>query len=313
MNFKKALVTGGNGNLGRLLARDLRELGVSTVQFDIPGSEPEQLWTDEAIVTGDIRDTALIEDIFNQHKPDAVFHLASLLSGSSEANVSDAWDINATSSFKLIELAAGRKVERFFFASTLATYGAGVADPLPEDEPQWPDLFYGVTKVAVERLGVYYKLKHALDFRCLRFPLVLSPYAPPGALTAYPSHAFKAAMRGETRFEFPVSGHIGTSTLFLDDVIKSIVDYTKVDASQLSRHVYSLHSYILTGHMVERAIQDRFPEFKADYRPDAAAERMLGGLPDVVEDQFARDDWQWSPDFDFDKTVNAMFELFARE
>ena len=65
--------------------------------------------------------------------------------------------------------------------------------------------------------------------------------------------------------------------------------------------------------MVERAIQDRFPEFKADYRPVPAAERMLGGLPDVVEDQFARDDWQWSPDFDFDKTVNAMFELFARE
>ena len=113
MNFKKALVTGGNGNLGRLLARDLRELGVSTVQFDIPGSEPEQLWTDEAIVTGDIRDTALIEDIFNQHKPDAVFHLASLLSGSSEANVSDAWDINATSSFKLIELAAGVRLSGF--------------------------------------------------------------------------------------------------------------------------------------------------------------------------------------------------------
>jgi len=65
--------------------------------------------------------------------------------------------------------------------------------------------------------------------------------------------------------------------------------------------------------MVEQAIQNRFPDFKADYQPDPGAEHMLGGLPDVVDDQYARDDWHWSPDFDFDKTVNAMFELFAQE
>ena len=76
MNFKKALITGGNGNLGRLLARDLRELGVATVQFDIPGSEPEHLWDNETIVIGDGRDTALIEELFDKHQQDAVYHLS---------------------------------------------------------------------------------------------------------------------------------------------------------------------------------------------------------------------------------------------
>ena len=305
-----ALITGGNGNLGRLLARQLRNRGVKVVQFDIPGSEPATPEADEQYVLGDVRDHELLAQLLTEHKPDAIFHLASLLSGTSEANLDDAWEINATSSFRLMRLAMEHQVQQFFFASTLATYGAGVSDPLPEDEPQWPDLIYGATKVAVERLGVYFKLRHGLDFRCLRFPLVLSPFAPPGAMTAYPSHAFKAACNGETSYVFPVSGHIGTSTLFLDDVINAIVTYTAADREKLRRHAYSLHSYVLSGDMVEAAIRERFPDFKAEYRPDAAAEAMLGGLPDIVVDTHAREDWGWEPEYDFDKTVASMFALF---
>ncbi len=311
MHFEKALITGGNGNLGRLLAKSLRDSGVATVQFDIPGSEPPDPMDEEIIVIGDVRDQALLSDTFDKHKLDAVFHLASLLSGSSEANPDEAWDINATSSYRLLKRSVDAQVKCFFFASTLATYGAGVTDPLPEQEQQWPDLLYGVTKVAVERLGVYYKLKHGLDFRCLRFPLVLSPFAPPGALTAYPSHAMKSACDGGNQFTFPVSGHIGTSTLFLDDVIQSIVSLAKADQKRLKQHVYSLHSFVLTGDMIEQAIKKRYPEFHVDYAPQPAAEHMLGGLPDVVEDQAARDDWDWQPQFDFDRTVDAMFELFS--
>lgn len=309
--MKKALVTGGSGNLGRLLSRSLRSRGTGVVQFDIPAAEPANKDPEEFIVSGDVRDTALLEKLIKEHKPDAIFHLASLLSGTSEADIEMAWQVNATASFDLMRLAMANDVGQFFFASTLATYGAGVSDPLPEDEPQWPDLFYGATKVAVERLGVYFKLKHGMDFRCLRFPLVLSPFAPPGALTAYPSHAFKAACNGETSYTFPVSGHIGTSTLFIDDVISSIVNYNWAEKAKLNRHAYSLHSYILSGDMVEEAIRGRFPGFKANYEPVAAAEHMLGGLPDVVDDAFARADWQWKPEYDFDKTAEKMFELFS--
>lgn len=310
--MKKALVTGGSGNLGRLLSIELRSRGVEVLQFDIPAAEPESKYENEVIVSGDVRDKALLEKLLKEHKPDAIFHLASLLSGTSEADLEMAWEVNATASFDLMRLAMANNVGQFFFASTLATYGAGVTDPLPEDEPQWPDLFYGATKVAVERLGVYFKLKHGLDFRCLRFPLVLSPYAPPGALTAYPSHAFKAACNGESSYTFPVSGHIGTSTLFIDDVIASIANYNWADKAALNRHAYSLHSYILSGEMVEKAIKSKYPDFSADYAPIEAAEHMLSGLPDIVDDAHARADWKWMPEYDFDKTAAKMFELFQK-
>jgi len=31
----------------------------------------------------------------------------------------------------------------------------------------------------------------------------------------------------------------------------------------------------------------------------------------VVDDGFARSDWDWMPEYDFDKTVAKMFELFG--
>ena len=81
-------------------------------------------------------------------------------------------------------------VQRFFFPSTSATYGSALPDPLPEDHPQWSDNIYGATKVAVERVGNYFALSRGLDFRSVRLPIMLSPFAPPAAVSAYASHVF---------------------------------------------------------------------------------------------------------------------------
>ena len=189
--MKKVLITGGNGNLGHLVAQRLSATGVEIVRFDLPGTEKHG---PGAEVLGDIRDRDLMRDVFDTHQPDAIIHLASLLSGSSETDLDATWEINATASFTLMRLAQDRKLSGpFVFASTIGTYGPNAGEPLPEDAEQWPDGFYGATKVAVERMGVYFKANHGLDFRCLRFPLVFSPFAPASAVTAYPSHAFKAA------------------------------------------------------------------------------------------------------------------------
>ena len=153
-SIRTALITGGNGNLGRLVARTLARLGTKIVRFDIPGTENQAEEGEDTVVIGDIRDRALVEDTVKTHRPDAIFHLASLLSGSSEANPDAAWEINATASFHLLNLSRQYQVSRFFFASTAASYGAVDQAVMDQDYPQWPENLYGVTKIAVERLGV---------------------------------------------------------------------------------------------------------------------------------------------------------------
>lgn len=308
--MKTAFLTGGNGNLGRLVADRLRARGVKVIKFDLPGTE--QAEEQDTVILGDIRDAENLDQIIGEQKPDMIYHLASLLSGSSEVDLAASWAINATASFNLLQSAMKHGVERFFFASTVATHGPDLGDPLPLDAPQWPENFYGVTKVAVERLGVYFKQKHGLDFRCLRFPLVISPFAPPSAVTAYPSHALRAAYEGQP-FTFPVSPGTGMSTLYLDDVIRSIEEYTFADRASLTRHAYNLHGYFASAEAVVETILKRYPTFAFDYAPLPEVEALLDGWPDAMDDAPARDDWGWRPAYDFAASADAMFALLQKE
>ena len=303
--FKTALVTGGNGNLGRLVAQNLEQTGTRVVSFDLSGSEGAHSDPRHAVVLGDIRDHTLLEQTIRTHKPDVVIHLASMLSGSSEANPSLAWEVNASSSIRFMHMCLDHKTGPFFFASTAATYGPDLTSPVGLDTPQWPENIYGATKIAVERMGVYLKLKQSFDFRCLRFPMVLSPFAPAGAMTAYPSHAIAAAAKGES-FVFPVSKNTGMSTLYLNDVTRSIVEICAAKRSSLREHIYNLHSYMFTAQDLVAAIQHRYPDFTCSFTEDSPTEDLIRRWPDIFDDSAARQDWGWEPQYDFEATVDSL-------
>ncbi len=308
--IQTALITGGNGNLGRLIADRLLADGKSVIRFDIPGTEPASTRPHETIISGDIRDQQLVESILTEHQPDTIYHLASLLSGSSEADHEAAWEINATASFHLLKCSVKHGVRTFFFAGTNASYGGGLTDPMPEDAPQWPENLYGATKVAVERLGVFFKLKNDLDFRVLRFPMVLSPFAPTTAVTAYPSHALRAAVN-HSAFVFPVAAQTGMSTMFLDDVINSIIDFSYAPRSQITQHAYNLHGYFMSVETLIAEIQQHYPNFRYRYEINPVVETLISNWPDTIIDRHARADWGWNPRFDLAQSVTHMLKLLA--
>ncbi|MEM7438955.1 MAG: NAD-dependent epimerase/dehydratase family protein [Pseudomonadota bacterium] len=301
------LITGGNGNLGRLVAAEFEALGAQVIAYDLPGTEGPHSDPRHAVVLGDIRDTDLLEDTIKTNKPKAVVHLASLLSGSSEANPDLAWEVNATASFRLMQLARAHGTGPFVFASTVVSYGPGVPSHLPEDAPQWPQTIYGATKVAVERAGGWQRAR-GLDFRCIRFPMVLSPFAPPGAVTAYPSLAFWAAAKGEA-FTFPVRTETGMSTLFLRDVTRSLVEFTCADAARLTKPAYNIHAFHFSAGDLAARIQAAFPGFAYDFAPDEAVDEMINCLPDTMDADAAERDWDWRVGYDYDACVKAMVEI----
>ena len=303
--FKTAFVTGGNGNLGRLVALHLEGAGTKVVSFDLPGSEGPHSDPRHEVVLGDMRNHELLEQSIKTHKPDVVIHLASMLSGSSEANPGLAWEVNASSSIRFMRMCLEHQAGPFFFASTAATYGPDLSSPVGLDTPQWPENIYGATKVAVERMGVYLKLKQGFDFRCLRFPMVLSPFAPAGAMTAYPSHAIAAAANGES-FGFPVAEHTGMSTLYLNDVTRSVIEICTAERSALSQHIYNLHSYMFTAQDLVTAIQSRYPDFTCTFTKDSPTDDLIRRWPDVFDDSAARQDWGWKPQYDFEATIDAL-------
>ncbi|MFT5113150.1 MAG: threonine 3-dehydrogenase [Parasphingorhabdus sp.] len=306
--MKKMFITGGNGNLGRLLADRMLTHGIEVIRFDLPGSFVGDPTDGQIIEFGDVRDTELLQQLFSKHQPDSVCHLASLLSGSSESDLQISWEINATASFQLLQLSMQHKVDRFLFASTIATYGDVSENPMSEDYPQWPHSMYGATKVAVERLGHYFKVKHGLDFRCLRFPLVISPFAPKTAVSAYPSHALLAAAKGES-FVFPVSADTGISTMFLGDVIDSMEQFLLADSSCNRRPVYNVDSYYMTAQMAADAITAAFPDFTYSFEPVANVDALIAGWPDRVDNSPAQQDWGWQASCDLDGSIRGILKM----
>ena len=301
------LVTGAAGNLARLLVERLLAAGKEVTALDREPAAVAGVRFEHADVTDGARLTALVGEV----RPDCILHMASLLTLSSEADPAAAWRVNATASFELLRAAADHGVSRFFFPSTIATYAGSLPDPLPEDYPQWPVTIYGVTKVAVERMGAYLWRTAGLDFRAVRLPVVVSPFAPPGAVSAYPSHGFTAARRGEP-FVYPAPPGLRVSSIYVIDVIEGILRLVDADPARLSRRVYNLHAFAPSTQDMAGAASRLAPGFRYRFEPRGDVMAMLGGLPSVLVDASARRDWGWNPRFDLAAAAGDVARLRDR-
>lgn len=108
-------------------------------------------------------------------KPDIVVNMASILSANGEINPKRTWDINIAALFNSIEVSLELGAT-LFHASTIAVFGGPTLqrDGTPDDHDKTPDTIYGCTKVAGEVVGNYYRSKHGLDYRALRYPAIIS-------------------------------------------------------------------------------------------------------------------------------------------
>ena len=67
------------------------------------------------------------------------------------------------------------QANRIFNASSTEAYGSMTSKgSAPEDCPMLPDTIFGVSMVYAELLGRYYHIKYGLDYRALRYPVIVS-------------------------------------------------------------------------------------------------------------------------------------------
>lgn len=132
-------------------------------------------------VQGDIRDRALLADLFQQHTFDAIAHLAAM--AGVRVSIEDPhlyFDVNLIGTLNLLDMARDHRVGNFVLASTSSVYGNTDVVPFVEtdmcDRPLAP---YPASKRAAEMLGYTYHHLYNQNFSAVRFFTVYGPRGRP--------------------------------------------------------------------------------------------------------------------------------------
>ncbi|SUB82158.1 UDP-glucose 4-epimerase [Pragia fontium] len=155
------LITGGTGYIGSHTCVQLIEAGHTPVIIDnLCNSKASVLKRIEQITghkpvfySGDVRDAALLDKIFNQHKIDAVIHFAALKAvGESVNKPLEYYDNNIHGSLVLVEAMRRAGVKNFIFSSSATVYGEQPITPYAETMPTGrPSSPYGNSKLMIEQ------------------------------------------------------------------------------------------------------------------------------------------------------------------
>lgn len=149
--MSSCLVTGGAGFMGSHVARSLLASGHNVVVLDdLSGGYLDNVPEGAQFVNGTAVDFELLEELFEEHRFEYVFHLAAYAAeGLSHHIRRFNYENNVVASAGLISLAVRHEVKRFVFTSSIAVYGEAEL-PMREDMPMRPIDPYGIAKMAVE-------------------------------------------------------------------------------------------------------------------------------------------------------------------
>ena len=155
------LVTGGAGYIGSHTAVQLIEAGHEVIIIDNLCNSSAEAVNRIGILAGqkpvfykaDLRDEAVLEQIFTNYKIDSVIHFAGLKAvGESVEKPLLYYENNIGSTISLCKIMGAHNVKKIVFSSSATVYGMPKTVPIKEDFPLSCTNPYGRTKLMIEEI-----------------------------------------------------------------------------------------------------------------------------------------------------------------
>jgi len=176
------IVTGGAGFIGSNVVGALVEKGHKVVvPDDLSTGKKENLNPNAQFFNIDLRDKDALEEVFQNIKPEVVYHIAAQIDVRKSA-ADPAFDasVNVIGSINLFELAVKYNIRRVIFSSTGgALYGEPENLPADENTLVAPLAPYGVSKYCTEQYLNYFKRMYEIERVILRYANVYGPRQDP--------------------------------------------------------------------------------------------------------------------------------------
>jgi len=314
------LITGAGGEIGHGLIARLAGPARSIITIDVAPLDKALTPLVTREFTGSITDVDLLDRLLAEFEVDLVFHLAALLSTRAEFTPTTAHHVNVEGTLNLLEFAQrqgeshGRHVV-FVYPSSIAAYGMPSLDAktasgrVHEDDFLNPTTMYGCNKLYCEQLGRYYARHYKqlaadaasrrVDFRCVRFPgLISAVTVPSGGTSDYAPEMIHAAARGEPYACF-VRPDPTMPFMAMPDAIDALRALASAPAAKLTRTAYNVGAFSRSAEESRGVVLQAFPNAAITFGVDEKRQAIVDSWPADVDDSAARTDWGFRPAHDF--------------
>ena len=314
----KIFLTGAAGQIGTDLIRTLRSRGHTLVATDIRNPESGPVLPGKDLVWHelDVTNGSEVSRLIGEARPDAVFHLAAILSARGEANPQRTYLINELGTFHVFEACREHAVKQLLFTSSIAAYGPGLPDPTPEEVPLHPTTIYGVTKVGGELLAEYYHERFDLDVRGVRFPGLISAVMPGGGTSDYSLYMYTEGI-AKGHYEAFCRADTRIPLMYMPDGVRALIELANTPRERLRRRIYNVAAFSPTAAQIAESVTRAVGNVSITFAPDPLRQAILDSWPRSLDDRAAREDWGWKPAFDLEAMtadlVPRLRDLLSRE
>lgn len=173
------------------------------------------------LITGDIRDSELVSEIFKKNRIDLVAHLAARAGVRPSIQQPLLYqDVNVRGTLVLLEACKDHNVKDFVFASSSSVYGENQRVPFSEkDLDIQPISPYGATKRAGELFCYSYHHLYGMNIACLRIFTAYGPRQRPEMAI----HKFTRLIDQGERIPIFGDGSARRDFTYIDDLIEGIM------------------------------------------------------------------------------------------
>lgn len=235
--MRTALVTGSAGFIGYhlcslLLAQGWRVIGMDalTDYYDVSLKEDRQARLLQSArfkaVNDRIETPGLLADLFADHRPDAVIHLAAQAGVRHSIDAPESYvEANLIGTFRLLEAARAHPPAHMLLASTSSVYGANTAMPYGEtDKADTQMSFYAATKKANEAMAHSYAHLYHLPTTMFRFFTVYGPWGRPDMAL----FKFTRAILADDPIDVYNHGRMKRDFTYIDDLVAAIAKLIEI-------------------------------------------------------------------------------------
>lgn len=310
MATEKILITGALGQIGTELTNRLVEIhGRENVVASGLDRYDQNLTSAGYYERMDVTNTQLVRQIVKDYEITTVYHLASLLSGTSEKQPLFAWKLNVEPLINFCEMAREGLLSKIFWPSSIAVFGKGIPkENVAQDVVLNPTTVYGISKLAGEKWCEYYHDKYGVDVRSIRYPGLISYKTPPGGgTTDYAVEIFYKAIEENSYTSF-ITEDTFMPMLYMEDAIEATLKLMQAEKDSLSvRTSYNLGGMSFSPKELAAAIEKKQPGFTISYQPDFR-QAIADSWPASIDDSVARQDWGLTYKYGLEEMTEDMLK-----